>query len=36
VKQEASAVTLVDEVRLFANGAGVRDDASAVFVSTVV
>jgi sigma-B regulation protein RsbU (phosphoserine phosphatase) len=35
-KPVASAVTLVDEVRLFANGAGVRDDASAVFVSTVV
>ncbi|HXJ85554.1 MAG TPA: GAF domain-containing SpoIIE family protein phosphatase [Candidatus Binatia bacterium] len=33
VKAGASAVTLVDEVRSFANGAGVRDDASAVFVS---
>jgi sigma-B regulation protein RsbU (phosphoserine phosphatase) len=29
----ASAVSLVDEVRLFANGAGVRDDASAVFMA---
>jgi len=29
----ASAVSLVDEVRTFANGAGVRDDASAVFIS---
>lgn len=36
VKPDASAVSLVDEVRSFANGAGVRDDASAVFVSTVV
>ena len=35
-KAGASAVSLVDEVRSFANGAGVRDDASAVFVSTVV
>lgn len=35
VKPGASAVTLVDEVRSFANGNGVRDDASAVFVSTV-
>src|SRR5215467_6165706 len=34
VKPGASAVTLVDEVRSFANGTGVRDDASAVFVST--
>jgi len=33
-KAGASAVSLVDEVRSFANGAGVRDDASAVFVST--
>jgi len=36
VKPGASAVSLVDEVRSFANGAGVRDDASAVFVSTAV
>ena len=36
VKSGSSAVSLVDEVRLFANGAGVRDDASAVFVSTAV
>jgi sigma-B regulation protein RsbU (phosphoserine phosphatase) len=28
----ASAVTIVDDVRAFANGAGVRDDASVVFV----
>jgi len=35
VKAGASAVSLVDEVRTFANGAGVRDDASAVFVSTI-
>jgi sigma-B regulation protein RsbU (phosphoserine phosphatase) len=35
-KAGASAVSLVDEVRSFANGAGVRDDASAVFVSTVM
>ncbi len=33
VKSSASAVTLVDEVRSFANGVGVRDDASAVFIS---
>lgn len=32
LKPGASAVTLVDEVRLFANGVGVSDDASAVFV----
>jgi sigma-B regulation protein RsbU (phosphoserine phosphatase) len=32
VKPGASAVSLVDEVRSFANGAGVRDDASAVFI----
>jgi len=36
VKPGASAVSLVDEVRAFANGAGVRDDASAVFVSAAV
>lgn len=34
VKPGASAVSLVDEVRSYANGVGVRDDASAVFVST--
>lgn len=28
----ASAVTIIDEVRTFANGSGVRDDASVVFV----
>ena len=28
----ASAVTIVDDVRVFANGSGVRDDASVVFV----
>jgi serine phosphatase RsbU (regulator of sigma subunit) len=33
VKSGASAVSLVDEVRSFANGAGVRDDASAVFIA---
>ena len=33
VQLGASAVTLVDEVRSYANGAGVRDDASAVFVA---
>jgi phosphoserine phosphatase RsbU/P len=32
VKPEASAVSIVDDVRLFANGSGVRDDASVVFV----
>ncbi len=31
-KAGASAVTIVDDVRLFANGSGVRDDASVVFV----
>src|SRR5215831_6872644 len=33
VKQGTSAVSLVDEVRLFANGSGVSDDASAVFIA---
>jgi sigma-B regulation protein RsbU (phosphoserine phosphatase) len=33
VRPDASAVTLVDEVRSFSNGAGVRDDASAVFIA---
>jgi sigma-B regulation protein RsbU (phosphoserine phosphatase) len=32
VKAGASAVTLVDEVRSFANGLGVSDDATAVFI----
>lgn len=32
VKPEASAVSIIDEVRSFANGSGVRDDASVVFV----
>lgn len=32
VKPGASAVSIVDEVRSFANGYGVRDDASVVFV----
>ena len=32
VKPGASAVSIVDDVRLFANGSGVRDDASVVFV----
>ena len=31
-KPGASAVSIVDDVRLFANGSGVRDDASVVFV----
>jgi sigma-B regulation protein RsbU (phosphoserine phosphatase) len=31
-KPAASAVSIVDDVRSFANGAGVRDDASVVFV----
>jgi len=31
-KQGTSAVTLVDEVRSYANGGGVSDDASAVFI----
>jgi sigma-B regulation protein RsbU (phosphoserine phosphatase) len=29
---EASAVSIVDDVRSFANGSGVRDDATVVFV----
>jgi phosphoserine phosphatase RsbU/P len=33
VEPGASAVSLVDEVRSFANGAGVPDDASAVFIA---
>ena len=28
----ASAISIADDVRAFANGAGVRDDASVVFV----
>lgn len=32
IKPEASAVSIIDEVRSYANGAGVRDDASVVFV----
>jgi sigma-B regulation protein RsbU (phosphoserine phosphatase) len=32
VSPEASAVSIVDDVRSFANGAGVRDDASVVFL----
>jgi serine phosphatase RsbU (regulator of sigma subunit) len=32
IKPGASAVSIVDEVRTFANGFGVRDDASVVFV----
>jgi phosphoserine phosphatase RsbU/P len=31
-KPGASAVSIVDDVRSFANGSGVRDDASVVFV----
>ncbi len=32
IKPEASAVSIVDEVQSYANGSGVRDDASVVFV----
>jgi phosphoserine phosphatase RsbU/P len=32
IKPAASAVSIVDDVRSFANGAGVRDDATVVFV----
>ena len=32
IRQDASAVSIVDEVRSYANGSGVRDDASVVFV----
>ena len=32
IRPDASAVSIVDDVRSFANGRGVRDDASAVFV----
>ena len=32
IKPGASAVSIVDEVRSYANGSGVRDDASVVFV----
>ena len=32
IKPGASAVSIIDEVRSFANGSGVRDDASVVFV----
>jgi sigma-B regulation protein RsbU (phosphoserine phosphatase) len=32
VSPEATAVSIVDDVRSFANGAGVRDDASVVFL----
>jgi sigma-B regulation protein RsbU (phosphoserine phosphatase) len=31
-KPDASAISIVDDVRSFANGAGVRDDATVVFV----
>jgi sigma-B regulation protein RsbU (phosphoserine phosphatase) len=31
-QSDASAVSIVDEVRVFANGSGVRDDATVVFV----
>jgi phosphoserine phosphatase RsbU/P len=33
VKPGASAVSIIDEVRAYANGSGVRDDASVVFVA---
>lgn len=32
IKPEASALSILDEVQSFANGSGVRDDASVVFV----
>src|SRR5580704_13071000 len=32
IRPDASAVSIVDEVRSYANGSGVRDDASVVFV----
>jgi sigma-B regulation protein RsbU (phosphoserine phosphatase) len=32
IQPEASALTIVDDVQSFANGSGVRDDASAVFI----
>lgn len=32
IKPEASAVSILDDVRTFANGSGVRDDATVVFV----
>jgi sigma-B regulation protein RsbU (phosphoserine phosphatase) len=32
MRPDASAVTIVDEVHSYANGSGVRDDASAVFI----
>jgi len=35
IKPGASAVSIVDEVRSYANGAGVRDDASVVFMSVL-
>jgi len=31
-KPEASALSIVDDVRVYANGSGVRDDATVVFV----
>jgi len=35
IKPDASAVSIIDEVQSFANGTGVRDDASVVFVGTM-
>jgi sigma-B regulation protein RsbU (phosphoserine phosphatase) len=32
IRPGASAVSIIDEVRAFANGTGVRDDASVVFI----
>src|ERR1700758_3498226 len=32
IQPEASALTILDDVQSFANGSGVRDDASAVFI----
>jgi len=33
IKPGASAVSIIDQVRSFANGSGVRDDASVVFLA---
>jgi len=32
IRPGTSAVSIIDEVRAFANGTGVRDDASVVFI----
>ena len=36
LRPDASAITVVDEVRSYANGNGVRDDASVVFLNVAV